>query len=354
LDVAKVLHIDAEPLIRIVTSEHLVGLGHEFLEAADGDEGLALFRRHRPDIVLCELRMPENDGFWVVEQVAIESPETPVLIISGTADIVEVTRCMRLGAWDFLSKPVANVHEIGNVVKALLGRARERQEAEARLQDFLSRNCKLEKAVSRWAKAHAKIVQRLKLVLHSSIRSLAQTVKERDPYTAGHNERVARIAMDIGACLGLGRRALDTLFVAGVLHDIGKVSVPKAILNKQGALTAEEYEEIKGHVTCGYRILKDALFRGPVAEIVLQHHERFDGTGYPRGLQGDSILLLARIIAVADVFEALTSDRPYRDGVSPANAADHIVSQAGRHFCPQCVKAFVSVVHEHDDYRRQG
>jgi len=351
--VAKILHIDAEPLIRIATSEHLSGLGHELLEAADGGEGLALFRLHRPDIVLSGLRMPGNDGFWVVEQVAIESPETPVLVLSGTADIGEAMRCMRLGAWDFLSKPVTDAHEIGNAVRVLLGRARERREAEAQRQDFLSRNCKLEKAVSRWSKAHAKIVQRLKFALHSSIRSLAQTVKERDPYTAGHNERVARIATDIGECLGLGKQALDTLFVAGVLHDIGKVSVPKVILNKQGTLNAEEFEEIKGHVTCGYRILKDIPFRGPVAEIVRQHHERFDGTGYPRGLQGDGIMLQARIIAVADVFEALTSERPYRVGVSPVNAADHISSQAGYHFCPQCAAAFATVLREHDNYRRE-
>lgn len=350
---AKILHIDAEPMIRIATSEHLSDLGHELLEASDGSEGLALFRLHRPDIVLSGLHMPGSDGFWVVEQMAIESPETPVLVISSTADIGEAMRCMRLGAWDFLAKPVTDMRVVGNTVSVLLGRARERREAEAQRQDSLSRNYKLEKAVSRWSKAHAKIVQRLKFSLHSSIRSLAQTVKERDPYTAGHNERVARIATDIGECLGLGKQALDTLFVAGVLHDIGKVSVPKVILNKQGTLNAEEFEEIKGHVTCGYRILKDIPFRGPVAEIVRQHHERFDGTGYPHGLQGDSIMLQARIIAVADVFEALTSDRPYRVGVSPVNAAGHIASQAGYHFCPQCVAAFASVLREHDDYRRE-
>jgi HD-GYP domain-containing protein (c-di-GMP phosphodiesterase class II) len=174
----------------------------------------------------------------------------------------------------------------------------------------------------------------------TSISSLNLALREKDPYTAGHNERVARIAVDIGVAMGLGILELETLMLAGRLHDIGKIGVPQDILNKPSRLNPEECEQIRSHVACGYRILSDIPFDGPVAKAVLQHHERFDGTGYPEGLSGEAILLEARILAVADVYEALSSDRPYRAGMGAIDAANYIFNNAGSHFCPLCVAAF--------------
>lgn len=144
--------------------------------------------------------------------------------------------------------------------------------------------------------------------------------------------------------MGLGAEAQETLMLAGLLHDIGKIGVPEAILNKRSTLSTQEFEQIKTHVSGSYRILQSIPFDGPVAEVVLQHHERYDGTGYPRALAGGGILLEARILAVADVYEALSSDRPYRAGLSSADAASYILQNAGSHFCPDCSAAFGRVV----------
>jgi HD-GYP domain-containing protein (c-di-GMP phosphodiesterase class II) len=153
---------------------------------------------------------------------------------------------------------------------------------------------------------------------------------------------VARIAMALGHSMGLSQKRVEILRVAGNLHDIGKISVPGEILNKPGRLTPEEFAQVKIHPETGFDILKDIPFHGPVAEIVLQHHERYDGTGYPRGLKRDEILLEARILSVADIYEALTSDRPYRQATSHEQAMSHIIREAGNQLCPLCACAFIA------------
>lgn len=341
---AKVLCIDDEPLIRLVTCDYLKDMGHEVLEAASGAEGIALFREHHPDIVLSDLRMPGGDGFLVVEQMAEEAPDTPVVIVSGTGSVAEAVKILRLGAWDYLTKPIMGMPLLAQTLERVLDKARTRQLATQHLRNLESRNQELECELLGCVDRHRGLKARLEAAIKAGINSLHIALYEQDPSTAGHNEGVARLSVDIGASLGLGEQELETLKLAGLLHDIGKIAVPKGILNKRGALSARELETIRSHVSCGYRILSDIPFEGPVAEAVLQHHERFDGSGYPNGLAGGNILLEARILAVADVYEALCSDRPYRAGLCPRDAADYIMEGAGTHFCPLCATAFEQVI----------
>ncbi|MDP2847443.1 MAG: response regulator [Humidesulfovibrio sp.] len=341
---AKILCIDDEPLMRLTTCDFLSDIGHEVLDADTGGLGLEMFRLHRPDIVLSDLRMPGGDGFLVVAHLAEESPDTPVLIISGTGTVEEAVKTMRMGAWDYLTKPLSDMLLLGTTVDKLLAKARDRKNSRQYQQGLESRNQELESEIVSWSRRHQDTVQRLETALQTSINSLNLAVKEKDPYTAGHNERVARVAVDIGQAMGLGKDELDTLLIAGLLHDIGKIGVHEAILNKRSSLSASEFEQIKSHAIGGHRILENIPFDGPVAEAVRQHHERFDGTGYPEALSGESILLEARILAVADVYEALTSNRPYRPGLAPADAAAHVLERSGTHFCPRCVDAFARVL----------
>lgn len=341
---AKILCIDDEPLLRLITSDYLGDMGHEVLEASSGTEGLTLFRRHRPDIVLSDLRMPDGDGFLVVTHLAEEAPEIPVVIISGTGTLDDAVKTMRLGAWDYLSKPLKDMPLLGQTVERMLNKARERRSASKYLLHLESRIHELERELQSWSSSHQDTVLRLEATLKTSISSLNLALREKDPYTAGHNERVARISVDIGIAMGLGEQEQEVLMLAGLLHDIGKIGVPETILNKRNSLSSAEFEEIRSHVTCGYRILCNIPFDGPVPEVVLQHHERYDGTGYPKGLAGEGILLEARILAVADVYEALCSDRPYRAGLGPVDAASHVLKNAGTHFCPKCVDAFRKVI----------
>lgn len=341
---AKILCIDDESIIRLTTRDYLQDMGHEVMEASSGAEGIAMFGRHRPDMVLSDLRMPGGDGHFVVAHLAEQAPETPVVIISGTGSLEEAVKTLRLGAWDYLAKPLRNMDLLGQTVERLLSKARERREATEYLLRLEARTYDLERQLLEWSRSHQDTVQRLEAALKTSIHSLNLALREKDPYTAGHNDRVARIAVDIGAAMGLEAKEQETLALAGRLHDIGKIGVPQHILNKRGFLNPGEIEQVRSHVTGGYRILQSIPFDAPVAEAVLQHHERFDGGGYPQGLRGESILLEARILAVADVYEALCSDRPYRAGLGGTDAASYIFNNAGTHFCPRCVEAFRQVL----------
>lgn len=341
---AKILCIDDEPLMRLTTSDYLGDLGHEVLEAANGATGLAKFREHRPDIVLTDLRMPGGDGFLVLAHLANESPDTPVVILSGTGTVDEAVKCLRLGAWDYLTKPVVDFSLLDQTVTRMLQLAWDRRKSARYVESLESRNNEMEAELLEWAHNHQLAITRLEGALKTSINSLNLALREKDPYTAGHNERVASIAVGIGAAMGLDEQQQETLMLAGLLHDIGKIGVPQDILNKPGFLNPNEVEQIRTHVNGGYRILCNIPFPGPVAQAVLQHHERYDGSGYPQGLSGEDILLEARILAVADVYEALSSDRPYRAGLTPSDAANHIIHNAGTHFCPCCAEAFTRVL----------
>jgi HD-GYP domain-containing protein (c-di-GMP phosphodiesterase class II) len=181
--------------------------------------------------------------------------------------------------------------------------------------------------------------------MDSTVRSLASVVEVRDPYTAGHQRRVASLAVEIGKLMGLGDDQLRGLNLGAEIHDIGKINVPAEILAKPGKLSAEEFELIKAHPAAGAEILKGVEFPWPVAEMIHQHHERLDGSGYPRGLKGDQIIQEARIIAVADVVEAMSSHRPYRAAKGLDLALDEIVKGRGRLYgadvVDACVKLFL-------------
>jgi len=176
---------------------------------------------------------------------------------------------------------------------------------------------------------------------------VATTLSEmRDPYTAGHERRVGEIAVALGAELGLDQQRIEGLRVAGHLHDVGKMIIPSEILSKPGRLTPIEFELIKGHPQSGYDVLKDVEFPWPVAEVALQHHERMDGSGYPQGLKGEAILLEARIMAVADVMEAMSSHRPYRPGLGIDKALAEIERGRGTAYDPAVADACLRLFRE--------
>lgn len=184
--------------------------------------------------------------------------------------------------------------------------------------------------------------------LEGTINAIANMVELRDPYTAGHERRVSQLAMDIGKELGLPERQIEGLRVAGFIHDIGKIAVPAEILSKPTRLSESEYAIIRNHPKAGFEILKGIDFPWPIAQTVLQHHERLDGSGYPQGLKGDDILLEARILAVADVVEAISSHRPYRPGLGIDSALEEIDVNRGMHFDPKVVDACIKLFRNHD------
>lgn len=330
-----VLLIDDERMNRLIVGDYLRDSGYAVLEAESAAEGLHIFDNAWPDIVITDLRMPGGDGSQVVTRLQTIAPDTPVIIISGTASLEEALGTLREGASDFISKPIREMKSIKQAIDSAMNKARVNRESR-----YVRRA--LEDEILQQTHELRDLNTQLKSALESTVNALGVIVAQKDPYTAGHSERVARIAMAQGHAMGLSQNRIETLRVAGNLHDIGKVSVPGEILNKPGRLTSEEFEQVKIHPETGFEILKDIPFHGPVAEIVLQHHERYDGTGYPRGLKRDESLLEARILSVADIYEALTSDRPYRQALSHDEAMAQIIREAGNKLCPLCACAFIA------------
>jgi len=194
------------------------------------------------------------------------------------------------------------------------------------------------------ALSNASLIKELEQLNWGTLKALARTVDTKSSWTAGHSERVTDMALEIGAELGLTPEKLDNLHRAALLHDIGKIGVPVAVLDKPGKLDDEEYRIIKMHPQIGAKILEPIIAYKEIIPIVLQHHERYDGKGYPAGLSGDAIDMGARILAVADVFDALTSDRPYREGWALERVIDLITQEAGRQFDPDVVEAFLEIM----------
>ncbi|OQX27931.1 MAG: hypothetical protein BWK80_02780 [Desulfobacteraceae bacterium IS3] len=332
-----VLCIDDEEMIRFTVGDYLEDSGYTVLMAENGKTGLEIFREKKPDVVLVDLMMPEVNGFEVVSAVKQESPQTPIIVISGTGIIQDVIEANRRGAWDYLTKPIQSLAVLQHVVEKSLEKAALIRENEAYKKS-------LEEKVRKRTLALEKINTQLREILWETVNALSVMTDKRDPYTSGHQKRVSVLALDIAAEMGFSEDRMEAIKVASLLHDIGKIYVPAEFLSKPTRLEPEEMQVIRKHSFMGYDILINIAFPWPIAEIVYQHHERIDGSGYPRGIKGDDILLEAKIIAIADVVEAMSSHRPYRPSLDISKAISEIESGKGKIYCPACADAFLEII----------
>jgi putative two-component system response regulator len=270
----------------------------------------------RPDVILADCNLPDIDGAGALEIARRMHPGAPVVMVTGGLTDEKAAELLAAGAQDYVLKD--RLARLGSAVVAAIERAgaQARQLAGA---------------------------ERMKAALAATVNAIMRTLEKRDPYTAGHQFRVAGIAVAIARRMGLADSQLDGLRMGASLHDVGKVYVPSEILNRPGDLTTAEFALIKAHPEIGYDIVKDIDFPWPVARMLFEHHERLDGSGYPKGLRGEEILLEARIIAVADVFESMTSHRPYRPSLGRDVALAEIAAKRGTQFDPRVVDAFLEV-----------
>lgn len=293
------------------------------------EEAVALLERQPTPIVVTDLRMPGRGGVWLVKEVQKRWPETSIIVITAGLDDDALSQCLVAGAHHYFLKPI-NFDEFRHALDSTLRsyhHRREREKHRRQLQRSLARQ-----------------TRKLRQTFFSAIDSLVRTLEARDPYTSGHSRRVRALALGLGNRLGLGPRQLKRLSLAAKLHDIGKVGLAEGILNKPTALSTEEYSSVRDHPVIGERILTPIIRSRDVLAAIRHHHERFDGGGYPDGLQGASIPYLARIITVADCFDALTSSRAYRAGLSQEAALDVLCRDSGKHFDPALVPVFVDMI----------
>lgn len=347
--VIKILIVDDDPDIRASLSEILISEGYQVETAENGKEALGKISTFEPDIVLTDYLMPEMDGIALCKIIKNDptSVDTGVILITGVNDLETRVRGLLAGADDFLNKPFM-LPELQARIKSLSKvklyhdflknyQKKLEEEVEKKTADLLKANLDLKIAY-----------EEIKDLSLETIYRLAKAAEYRDEHTGYHIQRIAHYSVAIGVHLGLSNDALDVLRYASPLHDIGKLGIPDAILLKPGALTASEWEIMKMHSIIGAEILSGSKIRYLKAaeKIARYHHEKWDGTGYPEGLRGEKIPLFARITALADVFDALTTDRPYRKAMTIEEALEVIKSGRGSHFDPLLVDTFFKVKEE--------
>jgi putative two-component system response regulator len=313
---SRILVADDTESVRSLFDRLLTSDGHEVVSASDGLGALEAVRHHRPDVILLDVDMPSMNGLEVCRRLKADPATrlTPVVMVTGQSDLTDRLKGIEAGADEFLSKPV------------------HPQELRVRVRS-LSR---VKHLIDELDSAEAAFV------------ALALTIEARDPSTNGHCERLALHAMRLGRALGLDGEDLDALRRGGYLHDVGKVGVPDAVLLKAGPLTPDEFAMMKRHTEIGDALCAPLQSLRCVRPIVRGHHERLDGSGYPDGLRGDAVPLLAQIVGIVDVFDALTSLRPYRTALSSKDAGRYLLEQAAEgKFARRHVEAFLDTLESH-------
>lgn len=328
-----ILAVDDTPSALKLLTDTLKAEGYQVRSAISGELAFHSATMSPPELILLDINMPGMNGYEVCQRLKAqtETRDIPIIFISALWETLEKVKGFELGGVDYITKPYQR--------EELLARVR------THLELYRLRH-NLQQVVEERTEALRISERKVRASLLDSIAAIAAAVEMRDPYTAGHQRRVAQLAAAIARELQLPEEQIEGLYLSGVVHDVGKIMIPAEILYKPGRLNKLELSLIQGHVRSGYDILKAIDFPWPIATTVFQHHERLDGSGYPQGLQGDQILFDAQILAVADVVEAMMADRPYRVGLGIEAALEEISSKRGTAYSSEIVDACVRLFRE--------
>ncbi len=332
----QILVVDDEEPIRNALKKFLMQQQYEVYAAGTGDEALQQLRRHRIALMLCDIRMPGTSGVDLVPQAIEIEPELAILMLTAVNDATSAALCMQRGAMDYLTKPI-ELADLGRAVQRALKR-REMLLENRQLNQWLK-----EEVSTRTAELQRERGKLERLSI-ATLEALVNALEAKDPYMRGHSARVADLSATVAHELGMPEEDVEQVRVAGRLHDIGKIGTRESVLNKQGALTPEEFEHVKQHVIIGSQILAPLAHLGDIIPAVRHHHERWDGTGYPDGLRGEEIPIGARILGAAEVFDALSTSRAYQEKMSPEKAVQRAADLSGTVLDPKVFEALASVV----------
>jgi putative nucleotidyltransferase with HDIG domain len=333
----RILIVDDEVEITEILAD-LLSEEHECLKAASAEDALARLQEREFQLVISDITMPGMSGLDMIPHVKEISPDTVVVMISGMQTVESAIGALRLGAFDYLMKPF-DLRQVEAVVK----RALEHYELVVAKQRYENH---LEELVEQRTVELDRALNSLEGAYRSTLKALTAALETRDSETHGHSERVVSYSLRLGREYGLSSEEMKSLEFGSLLHDIGKIGVPDSILRKPAKLTEEEWVRMREHPLHGQQILRGIEFLQGAARVVAQHHEKWDGTGYPLGLRKEEIDICARIFSVADAFDAITSDRVYRRGKPYEAASQELDDWAGRQFDPKVVEAFHRVPKE--------
>ena len=333
----RILIVDDEVEITEILAD-LLSEDYECTRAGSAEEALARLQDSEFHLVISDITMPGMSGLDMIPHVKELSPDTVVVMISGMQTVESAIGALRLGAFDYLMKPF-DLRQVEAVVK----RALEHHDLVVAKQRYENH---LEELVEQRTAELDRALNSLEGAYRSTLRALTAALETRDSETHGHSERVVTYSLRLGREYGLNSVEMKSLEFGSLLHDIGKIGVPDSILRKPAKLTEEEWVRMREHPLHGQQILRGIEFLQGAARVVAQHHEKWDGTGYPLGLRSEDIDICARIFSVADAFDAITSDRVYRRGKPYEAAAQELDDWAGRQFDPKVVEAFHRVPKE--------
>jgi putative nucleotidyltransferase with HDIG domain len=314
--VVTVLVVDDEEPIRNALRKFLKQQQFEVYTAGSGEEALQQLRLHKVALMLSDIRMPGTSGVDLVPQALEIEADLAILMLTAVNDATSAALCMQRGAMDYLTKPI-ELADLGRAVQRALKR-REMLLENRHLNQWLK-----EEVTTRTAELHRQ-QHRMERISTATLEALVNALEAKDPYLRGHSARVADLSANIATELGMNEEEVDRVRMAGRLHDLGKIGTRDAVVNKEGPLTPEEFEHVKQHVIIGAQILAPLVHLGDIVSMVKSHHERWDGTGYPDGLRGEEIPQGGRIIAAAEVYDALTTSRPYQEKMTPEQAVERM------------------------------
>jgi putative two-component system response regulator len=323
----RILIVDDEQTVRKSLNKCLTRKGFSCDEAGDAAEALKNMEKTPADLVILDIMMPGTSGSELLPQIKTSYPDTAVVMATAVVEPDTIIKCMKNGAQDYITKPFDITELVANIQMVLKKRHLELTLREKR------------KVLEGKVEEQSRELQKLFI---DAIESLVGALEAKDKYTAGHSRRVTKISVDTGRIIGLNGEELENLRWAALLHDIGKIGIDSSVQNKPGMLTPTEYDYILTHCSIGPGIV-EPLVNARIVEVIRHHHDSYDGSGPNQKVQGDEIPLGARILAVADSFDAMTSDRPYRPAMTAARAIAEIKKCSGTQFDPVVVKAFLKM-----------
>ena len=329
----RILIVDDEEMVCSLLARRLAKERYFCLTAHNGREALNHFYKDQFSLIISDIKMPEMDGVELLKQVKAMDPNMMVIMVTAYPELDLVVEAMRLGAYDFITKPV-NLELVVHSVKKALEKKKLEQEIEAyhnNLEKLVEeRTAKLQQAYRTLKKAHL-----------DSVKVLVEAIDAKDPYTRGHSDRVTKMSLKIAAQLGFNDERLESLEYGTLLHDIGKIGIKDEVLQRAGSLSPHEYEYIQEHPLIGVKIVEGIDFFKDKVPMIRHHHEHYNGNGYPDGLTGEAIPLEARIIAVPDAFDAMTSSRLHREEMSLEEVLGELEQCRGKQFDPHILDIFL-------------
>ena len=325
---APILIVDDEAAVRRLLQQKLSSEGYHCLEAGSADQALDRLRDSIVGLVILDIKMPSKSGVELLAEIRASYPDTAVIMAIAITDTSNAIQCMKQGAYDYVTKPF-NLDEVALSV----GSALDKRRLELENRDY-------QRHLERKIKEQA---GKIRASLLNAITALVYALEAKDKYTSGHSQRVAKVSEAIARELGVPQQGIKKIRLAGLIHDIGKIGVRESVLNKPDKLTDKEFQHIKYHCELGERILAPIVEEKEILQVVRHHHERYDGSGYPDGLSGQQIPLGARILAVADSYDAMVSERPYREAMNIEAVCTEIERYVGTQFDPEVVGAFLRI-----------